>query len=272
MTPKTPNDRPLSRREATGSILALLGGAFVACAGGSREAGDGSSTSSGGGSEGGTTPSGSSAPWASGGTKSMTKSYPSPFPLAGAACVVLASATEGPCTEAEDRERQDISEGFSGLPVRLALRIVDGGCRAIAGAKVKVWHTQVNGSYSGDTPNDAMCVATAADGERHCFRGVQTTDADGRVDFDTCFPGWYRGRTIHIHFTVTLQSGTAFTSQLVFAQSLVREIFASHAEYTPYGQPDTDNDSDGIVGDGFTLVTSRLEDGAMMAAKEIRVG
>ena len=33
-------------------------------------------------------------------------------------------------------------------------------------------------------------------------RGVQATDSDGRVYFDSVYPGWYQGRTTHIHVTV----------------------------------------------------------------------
>jgi protocatechuate 3,4-dioxygenase beta subunit len=112
--------------------------------------------------------------------------------------------TEGPCTEAADQVRKDVSEGYTGLPVRLALRVVDSACNPIVGAKVKIWHTQVTGSYSGNTPNNGMCLKVQTDSSKHYFRGVQTTVDNGRVDFDTCFPGWYMGRCIHIHFTGTL--------------------------------------------------------------------
>jgi protocatechuate 3,4-dioxygenase beta subunit len=158
--------------------------------------------------------------------------------------------------------------------MRLALRVVDASCNPIANAKVKIWHTQISGSYSGDTPNPTMCLKSAAEASKHYFRGVQTTDANGRVDFDSCFPGWYRGRTIHIHFTITA-NGATFTSQIVFDDALVDEIFRSHAEYSTYGIPDTHNAGDNVVGQGniaaYTATTSRMSDGAMLAAKEISV-
>ncbi len=170
--------------------------------------------------------------------------------------------------------RKDISENLTGLPVRLALRFVDAACQPVAGAKIKVWHTQITGSYSGNTPNGALCLRTAADATKHYFRGVQTTDSNGRVDFDTCFPGWYAGRTIHLHFTATL-NGKAFSSQLVFDQTLVNQIFTSHPEYKTHGLPDTSNANDSVVGGGnlaaFTLAATRLNDGAMMAAKQLVV-
>lgn len=284
---ETPKPAPISRREAAQTILFMLGGAaVVACVGGAAEdeSSSSSSSSSSGSSTSGSTSStsstsssssstgGSADVWAAGGTKAMTDAanYPNPFATPAAACVLAVAATEGPCTEAADQVRKDISEGFTGLPVRLALRVVDASCNPIADAKVKVWHTQITGSYSGETPNNGMCLKDAADSAKHYFRGAQTTDADGRVDFDTCFPGWYRGRTIHIHFTVTA-NGKSFTSQLVFDDTLVAEIFSTHAEYKGFGQPDTVNTTDNVVGRGdlatYTLATARMSDGAMLASK-----
>lgn len=286
----------LSRREATQGILlalgAMLGGAATLVAGCGGTSTSGASTSggtSGGLEDGGTSEDGSAADsasatdsggsagaWASGGTKAMTDAatYPSPFGVPAASCILAATATAGPCTEAADQVRKDVSEGYTGLPLRLALRVVDAACAPVAGATVKIWHTQIAGSYSGDTPNPGMCLKNQADSAKHYFRGMQTTDADGRVDFDSCFPGWYRGRAIHIHYTVT-RDGKSYTSQLVFDQALINEIFTTHAEYKDYGLPDTPNASDNVVGNAnlasFTLTTARMTDGAMMASKQLVV-
>src|SRR5262249_6615313 len=127
-------------------------------------------------------------------------------------------------------------------------------------------------SYSGNTPNNGMCLKDQADSAKHYFRGLQTTDASGRVDFDTCFPGWYRGRAIHIHYAVALGART-FTSQLLFEQALIDEVFSTHAEYVPLGSPDTPNAVDNVVAGGdlasFTLATKRMDDGAMLAYKQL---
>lgn len=199
-------------------------------------------------------------------------SYPDPFAGAAGACTLYVSATEGPCTEAMDRVREDISEGETGLPMRLALRFVDAACKPVANAKVKIWHTELSGSYTGDTPNDAMCVTVPAAGEKHAFRGVQTTDANGVVYFDSCFPGWYGGRAIHIHFTIAT-TDKSFTSQLIFDDALVDEIFTTHPEYVPKGLPDTHNANDGVVPansvSAYTMTVARMSDGAMLASKQI---
>jgi protocatechuate 3,4-dioxygenase beta subunit len=224
-----------------------------------------SSSSSGGVTQG----------WARGGTAGMTDqaNYPNPFTQLPATCALAVAMTAGPCTEAADRERRDITEGAPGLPVRLALRVLDANCKPLTGAKVKVWQTNVRGSYSGDTPNNAFCINDPDAGAKHYFRGVQTSGADGIVLFDTCFPGWYPGRAIHIHFSVTV-NGRSSTSQVFFDQALIDQVFLEHVDYQPFGKPDTSNARDGVGGRGIaamTVDTRRMNDGAMLAFKDVIV-
>jgi len=207
--------------------------------------------------------------WASGGTAAITGNYPDPFSSPVSACTLITAVTEGPCTEAADQVRKDVSEGYAGLPVRLALKVVNSSCQPIANAKVKIWHTNAVGSYSGNTPNNGMCLKNQADSSKHYFRGVQTTDDAGRLDFDTCFPGWYMGRCIHIHFTVTL--GTkSYTSQIIFDQAMVDDICKNHVDYKANGMPDTTNASDSVCGQNVPMFTAKAErmcDGVMLASK-----
>lgn len=219
--------------------------------------------------------------WATGGTAAMNAKdqYPDPFAAGlGAVCAVVASTTEGPCTTATDLDREDISEAWAGLPVRLALKIVDSGCAPVAGAVVRVWHTNLEGSYSGQTPNNGMCLQDQDYSNSDFFRGVQTSDAEGRVFFDTCFPGWYRGRAVHIHFQVVNNGQTSRISQLTFPDATISEIFDSHPDYAEYGQPDTavatDNIFSRVSGDeqsALILDVARMPDGAMLASKAVAV-
>jgi len=218
------------------------------------------------------------AAWATGGTAAMTAKmcYPDPFAAAITTCpLTVCATTAGPCT-ANAPARQDVSEGYPGLPVRLALKIVSADtCAPVAGAVVEIWHTQVTGVYSGVTPSPGFCSGGDNDAANHSyFRGTQTTSAAGRVDFDTCFPGWYPGRAIHIHFRITVGATSYLVSQLFFDAALTTQIFASHPTYVAEGQPDTTNASDGIIGGGgsisqYLLDTSRMSDGAMLASKVI---
>lgn len=285
---------PMGEGDGTGSSSAGGGGSSGASAeagssGADEASGTGGGSDSGSsGSEGVDESSGSTgAPeecepareWAAGGTASMTARdcYPDPFAGGVASCALLCESTEGPCTS-EAPERQDVSEGLSGLPVRLALKIVTAdGCEPVEGALVEIWHTQRTGVYSGETPAGMFCNGDDPDAVNHLyFRGTQTTDAEGRVDFDTCYPGWYAGRAIHIHFRVIVRGQAFLTSQLFFDDALNEEIFASHPEYARFGQPDRTNETDGIFGgvadrSPFLLDTARMPDGAMLASKVIAI-
>src|SRR5687767_2883398 len=127
--------------------------------------------------------------WASGGTAAMTDkaTYPDPFAMPATMCSLVASTTLGPCTTATDLVREDISEGLSGLPMRLAIKVVTTSCTPLVGATVKVWHTNISGSYSGMTPAPSQCLADNAHASKDFFRGVATTNAQGVVFFDTCY-------------------------------------------------------------------------------------
>ena len=219
--------------------------------------------------------------WASGGTASMTDvaTYPDPFTGALATCAIVASTTAGPCTTSSDLARVDVSEGWTGLPVRLALKVVDSACQPLVGAVVKIWHTNLAGVYSGQTPSPGFCSNNDRNAiSMNYHRGVQTTAADGTVFFNTCFPGWYPGRAIHIHFQVKSGSTSYRISQLFFPEALTEEIFASHPEYVEYGQPDTVFSNDGVMAGipsaaraRLILEYARMTDGAMLASKVVTV-
>ncbi|MCB9679753.1 MAG: protocatechuate 3,4-dioxygenase [Alphaproteobacteria bacterium] len=210
--------------------------------------------------------------WATGGTASLAAAYAVTF---DDTCVQECELTLGPCY-AETIERRDISEGVDGLPMRLAFRVVDTDCNPVAGVVVDVWHCSPSGLYSGA---DAATMCTDGDSEARAgrwFRGMQTTDADGRVDFDTCMPGWYSGRAVHIHFQVRTAGGQAsLTSQFGFDPTLLADVFANHPVYSPHGQPDTPNAQDNIFrsnNDGSLIFDwYQADDGALVVYKTLVV-
>ena len=213
--------------------------------------------------------------WARGGTAAMTAKacYPDPFGVT-VLCPLMCATTAGPCT-APTTSRRDVSDGLLGLPMRLSLKIVHGdtnACGPVEGAVVEIWHTQRTGVYSGQTPSPGFCSGGDAQAPSMSYmRGTQTTDANGRVDFDTCFPGWYPGRCIHIHISVKLTNATYIVTQLFWPDSVNQEIFATHPEYTQFGQPNTTNNADGIFGADNVVEVARMSDGAMLAWKVIGI-
>jgi protocatechuate 3,4-dioxygenase beta subunit len=216
---------------------------------------------------------GTAAAWATGGTAVMSGDYADPFASGiGSTCTLTCSATLGPCY-AQTLTRKDISEGQDGLPVRLAFLIVDEGCNPIPDATIDIWHTSPTGLYSGSDASTFCTLGNAEAVAARWFRGVQATDADGRADFDTCFPGWYSGRTIHIHFTIRVGGTEYVTSQLFFDDALEDEIIGGQPIYKDRGARDTTNQNDSVVsasavGD-YLFQTARQADGAMLAWKTI---
>jgi protocatechuate 3,4-dioxygenase beta subunit len=175
-------------------------------------------------------------------------------PLSG--CVVRPEQTEGPYFVDEMLHRSDIrsdpTDGSvrTGVPLRLAFavkRIHERGCAPLAGAVVDVWHCDADGIYS-----DVRDPGFDTTG-RKFLRGYQTTDARGMARFTTIYPGWYQGRTVHIHFKVrsspTANPGFEFTSQLYFDDRLTDRVFAQ-PPYARRGRRTVRNDRDGIYRNG----------------------
>jgi protocatechuate 3,4-dioxygenase beta subunit len=269
------SSQPISRRTVLQGLgTALAAAPLVHLMGCSDDAGGGGDASSGG-NDGDAAPSdgGTDTGWATGGTASMSGDYPDPFTDdPGPTCVLTCAQTLGPCYAAT-LVRKDISEGEPGLPMRLALRVVDEACKPIEGAEVDIWHTMPDGHYSAEDA-DPFCTGDDAHAESgRFFRGVQVTDANGRVDFDSCFPGWYTGRTVHIHFTIRVGQDEYVTSQLYFEDALSDEIIATQPIYKDRGARDTTNQTDGVIAAGavgdYILTGEQMPDGALLAWKTI---
>lgn len=230
-----------------------------------------------------------SSSWASGRTDLITVDYPSDdiFDAAGACAIALSTAiAEGPCYYAEDTG-EDISAGRTGLPMQLCFRLIDADCQPVPGHLVEVWHSDTEGLYSGDTSESADADRFAGDfctaGDENAvastfFRGQLTSNASGRVNFKTCFPGWYAGRTIHFHIAVSDPSGNRrIVSQLCFADEVVTEITTGHELYAARGDQDTplaggtDRFFPSRGGEEFIITTRKNEDGTLLGFHSIQV-
>ncbi len=161
-------------------------------------------------------------------------------------CALTPETTEGPFYFDPKLERADIAEGRDGIPLSVRLQVVDQNCAPIENARVDLWHCDAQGHYSGyPGQGDGRDVDTT--GETF-LRGWLRTDADGIVVFNTIYPGWYRGRTTHIHFKVFPDEGSVATGQMFFPDDLSEHIFATVAPYSERaGKRDTLNKDDGIL-------------------------
>ena len=165
-----------------------------------------------------------------------------------AICALLPSAAEGPFPNPEELDRRDITEGYPGHPLRLGIRVVDAACAPIPGARVEIWHADATGDYSSYEDGGS---GKDEGSESSFLRGIQTADADGIVEFQTIYPGWYEGRAVHIHATVHVDGDDVLTTQLYFDESYTESVMAS-GPYAEFGPPDTGWSDDGLIGDPAT--------------------
>ena len=169
-----------------------------------------------------------------------------------ASCVVKPQQTEGPYFVDEKLNRSDIRSDPSdnslkqGVQLRLAFqvsRIAGESCAPLEGAIVDIWHCDAMGVYSDVTDRSFNTVG------KKFLRGYQVTNANGTVEFNTIYPGWYPGRTVHIHFKIRTYSASQqsyeFTSQLYFDDALTDQIHTQRP-YAAKGQRNIKNDQDGI--------------------------
>lgn len=228
--------RELSRRAVLGGIGGFGGLTLLGCSGGSSGSSSTAAT--------GTT---TAATGSTGTTTSTTT------PTTPGSCVLIPQETVGPyplfndIASAAAYQREDITEGKPGVPLRLTLNIVNvnNACAPILTAMVYVWHCDKDGFYSGYNQNGGDYR-----GQTFC-RGVQATDTSGRVTFSTIYPGWYPGRATHIHFRVYLALDLQATSQLAFPDATTSAVYTT-ALYAAKGDNPTKSTNDGIFSDGVT--------------------
>ncbi|KAI0484243.1 Intradiol ring-cleavage dioxygenase [Xylariaceae sp. FL0804] len=167
-------------------------------------------------------------------------------------CTLVPEVTIGPYWVEGELIRSDVTDDEPGVPLHLDMQFVDlATCEPITDMLIDIWACNSTGVYSG-------VAATGQGGlDSTYLRGVQSTDADGVVQFDTVFPGHYTGRANHIHLLSTLgatilDNGTyvadgvaTHIGQIFFDQDLISAVEAT-SPYTDNTQKLTVNEDDGI--------------------------
>lgn len=286
--------RGTSRRD----MLRMMGGlgslVLFGCGSGSTADNTGGGDDGGSGTDSG---SGSGSIDASGfalgsGAYLVGKDYGNPFSAGvGSACTAFVAATRGPC-HSNTYLRRDISDGLTGLPTRFDLLVVDSSCNPVPNAIVEIWYASPDGAYSKAAEmiddgtgysgslsdlNVSFCTGNNASAlASKWLRGYQMTGADGRALIDGIFPGWYAGRTAHVHFIITANGKTYVTSQILFDETLTTAVYTKHSSYKSRGNQDTSPANDNIVKGGLSLsmaTTSykQQSDGAVLVWKAITI-
>ena len=166
-----------------------------------------------------------------------------------AVCSLFPEAVEGPYFLDDQAVRQNITEGKPGIPLELSLTVVNfTTCEPLANVAVDIWQCDAAGEYSsfiGVTFPDAKDDNTF-------LRGIQYTDSNGMVTFYTIFPGWYPGRTVHIHVDAHV-NGEKHIGQLYFTETLTayverQEPYVNSTTYRVKNSEDgIFNESDGVA-------------------------
>jgi len=209
---------------------------------------------------------------AAGGASLLAGSFATAFAAqssASLACVARPQQIEGPYFIDEKLNRSDIRTDpvtkavSAGVPLYLTFKVsrMDGiSCLALPSARVDVWHCDAEGLYSdtkdfqGDTTGFKF------------LRGYQVTDRQGIASFTTIYPGWYPGRTVHIHFKIRHGAhgkgggGKGFTSQIYFDDALTDEIH-SESPYSKRGPRKVRNNRDvvSLIGGSRLILPLREE-------------
>ena len=197
----------------------------------------------------------------------------------GSCASAIPSETEGPYPAHDDSAknclrfsgivRQDITSSLNtggyygtsvadGIPLRITLTLSSAGsCSPLSGYALYLWHCDSTGGYS--------MYSSGVSSETY-LRGVQQSDANGQVVFDTIFPGCYDGRVPHMHFEVFQSLSSAVddayvlkTSQLTFDRSVCQTVYSD----SRYGSSSSnlsriDFASDGIFSDGYSTQLASL--------------
>jgi protocatechuate 3,4-dioxygenase beta subunit len=178
-------------------------------------------------------------------------------------CVLTPEQTQGPYYLSGEKLRRNITEGRPGTPLWLRTTVVDARtCRPIKGAVVDVWHADAAGIYSG--------FGDGA-GNRTFMRGLQRTNARGLALFRTVYPGWYPGRTVHVHVKVHVGGSVIHTGQLYFPDSVTDAVFR-RAPYVQRGGRTTRNADDPIFRDGGARSMVRLRRSGSAYVASITMG
>jgi protocatechuate 3,4-dioxygenase beta subunit len=162
------------------------------------------------------------------------------------ACILTPAAVPGPFYFDPKLQRADITEGNPGVPLRLRFIVLDAAdCTPVSGARVDVWHTRADGYYSGyPGQGDKHNVDTSGG---TFMRGTQIADGRGEAAFRSVYPGWYGGRTVHVHFKVFIDDKDMLTGQMYFPDALSQYIFANVGAYTRKAVRNTFNNNDDLA-------------------------
>ncbi|KAL0041647.1 hypothetical protein WJX79_010587 [Trebouxia sp. C0005] len=178
-------------------------------------------------------------------------------------CALTPELEEGPFYINDTLFRSNITEDQAGLPLVLRVKAVDTSCNPLMDAFIDIWSCNSTGFYSGYTngsmgpgpghhdhghhhphpPNGSHPHHPEVTDDLTWLRGIAQTNEQGIAEFTTVVPGWYAGRTAHIHIKIHvpyhtysnetqeyLDSHVVHTGQFFFEEDFYKQI----THFEPY--------------------------------------
>jgi protocatechuate 3,4-dioxygenase beta subunit len=135
-------------------------------------------------------------------------------------CKVWAAETEGPFPTKKPEEflTKNIKGDRKGVEatIKINLKNIDDNCKPLKDAIIDIWHCDKDGDYS---QYGAMMMQPTDYKSYKFLRGRQITNANGDVEFNSIFPGWYQGRATHIHVHIYDKNGKSLkVTQIAFPE------------------------------------------------------
>ncbi|KAJ4465636.1 Intradiol ring-cleavage dioxygenase [Lentinula edodes] len=155
-------------------------------------------------------------------------------------CILNPEGETGPYWVKGELIRSDLREEQPGVPITIEGQFVDvETCEPIVGLYWDIWNCNSTGVYSGLVAMGNGNSDDESNMNSTFLRGIQQTDDEGVVTFDTVFPGHYSGRATHIHMIAhlnatllsnnTLSGGTVpHVGQVFWDQDLINDVEATY--------------------------------------------
>ncbi|KAK5687373.1 hypothetical protein LTS10_001511 [Elasticomyces elasticus] len=175
---------------------------------------------------------------------------------ANISCILTPEVTDGPYYVVGESIRHNVKEAeySDGVDLYIEVQYLDvSTCEPVPNVAVDIWNANATGVYSGISESGNY----AADGYNSTYlRGIQFTDAEGVVSFETIFPGHYEGRATHTHLLAhtgstilgngTLANGTGAVTHIgqLFYPEALRSAVEAVYPYTTNDKPIVSNDED----------------------------
>ncbi|KAJ6088532.1 hypothetical protein N7486_009793 [Penicillium sp. IBT 16267x] len=191
-----------------------------------------------------------------------------------ATCILGPDVTQGPYYVSGELIRENLVEGQSGVPLYMDIQVLDTNtCEPLPNIYMDLWHCNATGVYSGIQASGNGDSSDAANLDATFLRGIQASNSDGVVQFESIFPGHYTSRATHIHVLTHSSNNTVFANdtlsglytahsshvgQLFFDQDLITEVEAT-SPYSTNTQDLTTNANDSILSEEADTIDPVME-------------